>query len=88
MSLEYWEYFLAIESDLENCCRYVEFSSDNYGTYSIEFARIIMAASAEFDTLAKNLCQAILERKLKPNEDNINKYNQIMYPLQRGGIDI
>ena len=37
----------------------MEFAPQNYGAYSIEFARIIMAAASEFDALAKNLCKLI-----------------------------
>lgn len=59
MSLEYWEYFLSIEADLERCSRFVDFSDQNYQAYSVEFARIIMAASAEVDTVAKELCKLI-----------------------------
>jgi hypothetical protein len=55
----YWEYFLALESDLAKCSRYVEFLPDNYQIYSIEFARIIMAASSEFDTIAKEICNSL-----------------------------
>jgi hypothetical protein len=53
------DFFLSIESDLEMCSRYVEFSSANFPTYSTEFSRIIMAASAEIDTLCKELCRLI-----------------------------
>ena len=66
----YWEYFLALESDLEKCSRYVEFSSDNYETHSIEFARIIMAASSEFDTIAKEICDFLGNKKAS----GINEY--------------
>ena len=59
MSLPHWEYFLSLESDLEDCSKYVEFTSTNYKTYSIEFAKIILLASAEFDTVAKELCKII-----------------------------
>lgn len=59
MSLPHWEYFLAIESDLENCTKYVEFCYENYETYSIEFARIIMASCSEFDTVIKLTCKSI-----------------------------
>jgi hypothetical protein len=59
MSLKHWDYFLSIETDLEKCSRYVHFSQDNFGTYSIEFARIIMASSSEFDTIIKGICNSI-----------------------------
>lgn len=59
MSLPFWEYFLAIEEDLERCTRYVEFCEGNYGTSSLEFARIIMASGAECDTVMALLCKSI-----------------------------
>ncbi|WP_286241106.1 hypothetical protein [Neptuniibacter halophilus] len=65
------EYYFSIESDLEYCARYVEFSETNFDTFSIEFARIIMAASAEIDTLAKELCK-LIDSDSKAN--NISKY--------------
>lgn len=75
MSLPHWEYFLAIESDLEKCSRYVEFCPDNYNTYSLEFARIIMASGSEFDSIIKLLCKTIAPKK-RPN--NILKYYPIL----------
>lgn len=74
MSHLHWEYFLSIESDLERCSRFVEFSPQNYSTYSVEFARIIMAAASEFDTLAKQLCHLIDPSQ---NPQNIKQY----YPI-------
>ena len=71
MQLQFWDYFLSIESDLIKCSRFVEFSSDNYLTHSVEFARIIMAASAEIDTVAKELCKAIDSTS---TTNNINDY--------------
>jgi hypothetical protein len=71
MALEYWEYFLSIESDLEKCARYVDFSSNNYDTNSVEFARVIMAAAAEVDTIAKELCKLI---DPQANAGNICQY--------------
>ena len=75
MSLPHWEYFLAIESDLENCSRFVEFCPDNYNAYSLEFARIIMASGSELDTVIKLLCKSIDPRR-KPNK--ILKYYPIL----------
>lgn len=49
----HWNYFLALERDLELVTRYVEFSQQNFGVYSIEFAPPFFAASAEVDVVAK-----------------------------------
>lgn len=75
MSLQYWEYFLSIESDLEKCSRYIDFSSENYNTFSVELAKIIMTSSSEFDTVAKEICKLI---SAETNADNINDYFKII----------
>lgn len=67
MSLPHWEYFLAIESDLDACTRYVDFSEKNYTTFSIEFARIILASCSEIDTIMKLLCKKIDSAKRAEN---------------------
>jgi hypothetical protein len=75
MSLQHWEYFLSIEAALADCTRYVEFVPENYPTFSVEFARIIVAASAEFDAVAKGLCKAIDQNS---NPNNIIEYHPII----------
>jgi hypothetical protein len=75
MVLPHWEYFLSIESDLARCTRFVEFVPENYDSYSVEFARIIMASASEFDTLAKSFCK-LIEPTKKPK--SINKYQPII----------
>ena len=59
MSLKYWEYFLSLEDDLEKCTKFIEFDTRNYNTFSIELAKIIISASAEFENVAKDLCKLI-----------------------------
>ena len=75
MSLPGWDYFLSIESDLDRCSRFVHFSEENYETYSIEFARIIMASSSEFDTIVKNICKSIAPSE---SPSNITEYYPIL----------
>jgi hypothetical protein len=53
MKTTHWNYFYAIENDLFECSRFVEFNEKNFGTYSIEFAQILLRAGSEVDTLAK-----------------------------------
>src|SRR5438045_939603 len=66
----YWEYFLALDSDLETVARYVEFDPANYKTFSIEFVRLILAACSEIDTVAKLLCESIDATKPRSNINN------------------
>ena len=51
----FWNYFLMFESDFNNTIRYVDLSEENYGTFSIEFARQIGCICAEFETICKKL---------------------------------
>jgi len=74
MSLKYWEYFLSLEDDLEKCTKYIEFDERNYTTFSIELAKIITSASAEFENVAKDLCK-LIDPPSSPN--NI----VIIYPI-------
>lgn len=74
-TLIHWNYFLSIEEDLYRLQRYVDFSSDNDSTYSLEIARILMAASAEVDVVLKQLCIAIDEHS---TAGNINQYHDLI----------
>lgn len=66
----HWEYFLAIEDDLVRTSRFVEFSENNYKTYSIEFAKIVLASASEFDVIAKMLCKEISPENKVTNIDD------------------
>lgn len=61
----HWNYFLAIENDFEKMTRYVELSESNDKTFSIEFARIIMAATQEVDVILKKYVNRLVAIHLK-----------------------
>ncbi|WP_286860070.1 MULTISPECIES: hypothetical protein [Sphingobacterium] len=71
----HWNYFLAIEKDLENLSRYIEFANANLGTYSIELTHILLSASSEVDVIMRQLCHL-----LDPSQtaNNINDYRNII----------
>jgi hypothetical protein len=73
--LLHWNYFLALERDLEVCTRYVEFSDQNKETYSIEFAHLLFAAASEVDVIAKILCNQVAPTSAA---HNINDYRSIL----------
>jgi hypothetical protein len=75
MSFHYWQYFLAIEASLDETSRYVEIVSDNYKTYSVEYARILLSASSEVDVICKLLCRKIDATK---RSKNIEDYRDII----------
>jgi len=46
----HWNYFLALEKDLEATSRYVEFSTANLDTYSIEFAHLLLSSASRLQS--------------------------------------
>ncbi len=55
MSQIHWNYFIALEKDLDNLSRYIEFNQSNFCAYSIENAKILMSATQETDVLFKEI---------------------------------
>ena len=52
----HWNYFIALEQDLIKVSRFIEFSQENFNTYSIELAHLLLATSSEIDVVLKALC--------------------------------
>jgi hypothetical protein len=55
----HWNYFLALERDMESVSRYIEFSTSNFQVFSIELAHLLIAATSEVDVVAKLLCKQV-----------------------------
>jgi hypothetical protein len=72
-----WNFFLALEKTLEEISRYIEFTEGNFPTYSIELARLLLAAGSEFDVIAKQLCKLI---NPKSTAGNIIEYYKEITP--------
>jgi hypothetical protein len=73
MTYPHWQYFLAIESDLENTASFVEIAKDNFCTFSIEYVRILLSASSETDVISKLVCERIDSTR---TYNNIDQYRQ------------
>ena len=69
----HWNYFIALEQDLEKLSRYIEFSEANFSTYSIELAHLLLATSSEVDVVMKALCNL---KQPKAQHTNINDYKK------------
>lgn len=72
-SLVHWNYFIALEQDLAKVSRFIEFSEDNFNSYSIELAHLLLAASSEVDVVLKALCNLI---NPAVDHQNINHYRE------------
>ncbi len=71
----HWNYLLALDADLVELSRYIEFCNENFDCFSIEIARVLLAAASEVDVVCKQLC-----RKINPasRADKIHAYrNQV-----------
>jgi hypothetical protein len=74
-SFIHWNYFIALENDLAQVSRYIEFDRNNFRTYSIELAHLLLASASEVDVVAKGIC-SFLEPATRA--DNINNYQDII----------
>ena len=71
----HWNYFVALERDLEAVSHYVELCEQNFKTFSIELAHLLFAAASEVDVVAKLLCKEIDPTAPR---GNINDYKAVL----------
>jgi len=74
-TLKHWNYYLALENDLEKLSRYIEFNEDNFKTFSIELAHLLLASSAEVDVVMKELCTLLSP---EASADKIFQYQKVI----------
>ena len=67
----YWQHFLALEADFAATSRYVEFSRENFSTFSVEYAKLLLAVGSEIDVLCKIACEKI---DSTARRENINDF--------------
>lgn len=67
-----WQYFLALEDDLVHTTRYVEPAQRD--VYSLEYAKIILLAGSEIETVLRQLCALLTDYTSKAG--NISKYKE------------
>ncbi len=80
MSYPHWEYFLALDSDLERAVRFIALEPANFPTYSIELTRLLFGACSEIDIVAKALCERCAPQEPRENIDNYRKVITENYP--------
>lgn len=66
----HWNYFLALEKELEVLSRYVELREENFETFSIQLAHLLFAASSEVEVVLKLLCERIDPENKKGGIEN------------------
>jgi hypothetical protein len=77
----HWNYLLALDADLVNVSRFVEFHRRNFDCFSIEIARLLLTASAEVDVVCKQLCKTIDPAS---TAESIHQYRDVIRPARPG----
>ena len=70
----YWSYYLELEEQLIETKRYVEFSTSNNKTYSIEYLKLYQAACSEIDVVGKEIAQKVNPQFKVDWKTNIKKW--------------
>lgn len=78
-TLLHWNYFIALEADLVSLSRFVEFSEDNFGTYSIEMVHLLLASASEVDVVLKQFCAIVAPHE---GANNIEAYRKTLLLLE------
>ena len=77
MRFPHWQFFESLDEELHSLSRIVEFSKDNFPTYSVQFARLYLSVCSEIDVVAKLLCTQI---NPAGNPKNIDDYRSLITP--------
>ncbi len=76
--MRFWDYYLALETDLLACQRYVAFEPNNLGVYSLEFMHLLFSICSEVEVLCKQLCGRI---EPTAKHKDIRDYKAAIEPL-------
>lgn len=79
----YWNYYLELEYEFIQTKRFVDFSSKNYATFSIEFLKLFQAICSEIDVVGKYLASIINKNFIRKDCKSIRQWwNVIQDELQ------
>ena len=89
MGYPHWEYFLALDADLERAVRFIAPEPANFSAYSLELARLLFGACSEIDVVAKALCVKLVQESKCENIDDyrtviVKKYQK--FPTIKAAI--
>ena len=57
--MHYWHYAESLNEQLGKTTQFIEPDEENYGTYSLEFTKIILSACSEIEVVSRLLCELI-----------------------------
>ena len=75
MRFPHWQFFESIDDELHSVSRVIEFSKDNFSTYSVSLTKMYLSVCSEIDVVAKLLCARISPNA---NSGNIDQYRSLI----------
>lgn len=82
---DFWSYYMELEKQFIDTKRYVEFSSVNNKSFSIEYLKLYQAICSEIDTVGKEIASDVVSDFNPDKNTNIQKWG---YNLQKVFGDI
>ena len=76
----YWNYYRELEKEFINTRKYVEFSTENWNTYSLEYLKLFQTICSEIDVVGKAMAGAC--NSLFNPEDKHNTIYKWWYEIQ------
>ena len=70
----YWNYYLELEHELVQTKRFVDFSSKNNNTFSIEYLKLFQAICSEIDVVGKYLASILNKNFIRKDCKTINQW--------------
>lgn len=70
----YWHYYQELENEFLQARKYVEFSENNFNTYSIELLKLYQAACSEIDVVGKILAAEVNKDYKVEDKSSIYKW--------------
>lgn len=80
MRFPHWDYFLALDRDLDVVSRFIDFSDDNLHVYSTELTRLYLAIGSEIDVVGKQLILRCDPTNEARNIDHYRAAIPVYYP--------
>jgi len=72
----HWSFFEAIDADLHEYSRYLEFDERNFTAYSVNLVRLYLSICSEIDVVLKMLCKQLGEPTQRGSD--INHYRAVI----------
>ena len=81
MEVNFWQYYLSLEEDVDRIFRFIEPSEHNFSVFSVELTRLYLTICSEVDVILKAYC-GLLKNEGKASK--INEYAEIVVSSNKG----